>query len=62
LTPVSRSEKTSRMMRIETFFDERTSTLMDVLHDEVAKAGVVIDSVTDYDLTSGRPHPDCLHD
>jgi hypothetical protein len=50
------------MMRIEPFFDERTSTLTSVLHDEVAKAGVVIDSVTDDDPTSGRPHPDCPHD
>ena len=50
------------MMRIEPFFDERTATLTSVLHDEGAKAGVVIDSATDDDLTSGRPHQDRSHD
>lgn len=41
-------------MKIQHFFDERTSTLTYVVHDERAKVGVVIDSVTDYDPKSGR--------
>ena len=41
-------------MKIQHFYDERTSTLTYVVYDERAKVGVVIDSVTDYDPKSGR--------
>lgn len=41
-------------MRIQHFYDERTSTLTYVVHDERERVGVVIDPVTDYDPKSGR--------
>lgn len=41
-------------MKIQAFFDQRTSTLTYVVHDEETRTGVVIDSVTDYDPKSGR--------
>lgn len=41
-------------MKIQHFYDERTSTLTYVVHDERTRVGVVIDSVTDYDPKSGR--------
>ena len=45
-------------MRIDHFFDERTSTLTYVVHDEASRTGVVIDPVTDYDPKSGRTRSD----
>lgn len=41
-------------MRVQEFFDEITSTLTYVVFDEVAKAGVVIDPVRDFDPKNGR--------
>jgi glyoxylase-like metal-dependent hydrolase (beta-lactamase superfamily II) len=41
-------------MRIQHFFDPRTSTLTYVVHDEDAKVGVVIDPVLDYEPRGGR--------
>ena len=41
-------------MRIQEFFDEFTWTLTYVVFDEVAKRGVVIDSVHDFDPKNGR--------
>lgn len=41
-------------MKIETFFDPRTSTLTHVPYDEVERVGIVIDSVLDFEPTSGR--------
>jgi glyoxylase-like metal-dependent hydrolase (beta-lactamase superfamily II) len=47
-------------MKIQHFFDKRTSTLTYVVHDEAAKVGVVIDSVMDFDPKSGRTwHESC---
>lgn len=40
-------------MIIQHFYDEDTSTLTYVVHDEAARVGVVIDSVTDFDPKSG---------
>jgi glyoxylase-like metal-dependent hydrolase (beta-lactamase superfamily II) len=39
---------------IQHFFDEATSTLTYVVHDEAARVGVVIDPVRDFDAPSGR--------
>lgn len=41
-------------MKIQHFFDEQTNTLTYVVYDEKEKAGVVIDTVTDFDPASGR--------
>lgn len=41
-------------MKIQHFYDARTSTLTYVVHDERDRVGVVIDPVTDYDPKSGR--------
>jgi glyoxylase-like metal-dependent hydrolase (beta-lactamase superfamily II) len=41
-------------IRIGDFFDPRTSTITYVVHDDDARAGVVIDPVTDLDPRSGR--------
>ena len=41
-------------MKVQSFFDERTSTLSYVAHDPETRIGVVIDSVLDFDLASGR--------
>jgi glyoxylase-like metal-dependent hydrolase (beta-lactamase superfamily II) len=40
-------------MKIEAFFDERTSTLTYAVHDEVERVAVVIDPVLDFDPASG---------
>lgn len=42
------------MVKIEPFFDERTSTLSYVVWDEAERVGVVIDSVLDFEPASGR--------
>jgi glyoxylase-like metal-dependent hydrolase (beta-lactamase superfamily II) len=41
-------------MKIQHFFDTRTSTLTYVVHNEAAKADVVIDAVMDFDPKNGR--------
>ena len=41
-------------MKIQHFFDDQTSTLTYVVYDEETKTGVVIDTVTDFDPSSGR--------
>jgi len=41
-------------MKIQHFFDDQTSTLTYVVYDEGTKTGVVIDTVTDFDPSSGR--------
>ncbi len=41
-------------MHIEPFFDERTSTLTYVVHDEATKDAVVIDPVHDFEPAGGR--------
>lgn len=41
-------------MKVQTFFDDRTSTLSYVVHDSAAGVGVVIDPVLDFDPVSGR--------
>lgn len=41
-------------MHIEPFFDERTSTLTYVVHDEASKDAVIIDPVLDYEPSGGR--------
>jgi glyoxylase-like metal-dependent hydrolase (beta-lactamase superfamily II) len=41
-------------MKIQHFFDDQTSTLTYVVHDEGTKTGVVIDTVTNFDPASGR--------
>ena len=41
-------------MRIEHFFDERTSTLTYVVADEARRVAAVIDPVLDYDPSNGR--------
>jgi glyoxylase-like metal-dependent hydrolase (beta-lactamase superfamily II) len=41
-------------MRIEPFFDERTSTLTYVVFDETSRDAVIIDAVLDYDAPSGK--------
>lgn len=41
-------------MKIQHFFDEPTSTLSYVVHDEARKVGVVIDPIRDFDPKSGR--------
>ena len=41
-------------MKIRHFFDERTSTLSYVVHDEASRVAVVIDPVLDFDPASGR--------
>ena len=41
-------------MKIQAFFEPRTSSLSYVAYDEVERTGVVIDSVLDFDLASGR--------
>jgi glyoxylase-like metal-dependent hydrolase (beta-lactamase superfamily II) len=41
-------------MKIQHFFDTRTSTLTYVVHDETTRVGVVIDSVMDFDPKNGR--------
>lgn len=47
-------------MQIQSFFDTRTSTLTYVVHDEAAKAGVVIDAMMDFDPKNGRTwHESC---
>jgi glyoxylase-like metal-dependent hydrolase (beta-lactamase superfamily II) len=47
-------------MKIQHFFDKRTFTLTYVVHDEETKAGVVIDSVMDFDPKNGRTwHESC---
>ena len=41
-------------MQIETFFDERTSTLTYVVFSEAARDAVIIDPVLDYEPSSGK--------
>lgn len=41
-------------MKTQAFFDQRTSSLTYVSYDEVERRGVVIDSVRDFDPSSGR--------
>jgi glyoxylase-like metal-dependent hydrolase (beta-lactamase superfamily II) len=41
-------------MKIQAFFDPRTSSLTYVSYDEVERTGVVIDSVLDFNPASGR--------
>ncbi len=41
-------------MKIQHFFDSRTSTLTYVVHDETTQAGVVIDPMLDCDPESSR--------
>jgi glyoxylase-like metal-dependent hydrolase (beta-lactamase superfamily II) len=41
-------------MKVQHFFDPRTSTLTYVVHDQTSRIGVVIDSVLDFDPKSGR--------
>ena len=41
-------------MQIETFFDERTSTLTYVVFDDATRDAVVIDPVLDFEPSSGR--------
>ena len=41
-------------MNVQHFFDERTSTLTYVVHDEASRIGVVIDSVMDFEPKNGR--------
>lgn len=41
-------------MRIEPFFDERTSTLTYVVFDEATRDAVIIDAVLDYEPASGK--------
>lgn len=41
-------------MDVQHFYDERTFTLTYVVYDELARVGVVIDPVQDYDPKSGR--------
>jgi glyoxylase-like metal-dependent hydrolase (beta-lactamase superfamily II) len=41
-------------MKIQSFFDKRTSTLTYVVHEETTKTGVVIDAVMDFDPKNGR--------
>jgi glyoxylase-like metal-dependent hydrolase (beta-lactamase superfamily II) len=41
-------------VKIRHFFDERTSTLSYVVHEEDTRCAVVIDPVADFDLRSGR--------
>jgi glyoxylase-like metal-dependent hydrolase (beta-lactamase superfamily II) len=48
-------------VKIQHFYDERTSTLTYVVHDEAKRIGVVIDSVTDYDPKSGRTWNESNH-
>jgi len=41
-------------VKIQSFFDPRTSTLTYLVFDEAERVGVVIDSVLDFDAVSGR--------
>jgi glyoxylase-like metal-dependent hydrolase (beta-lactamase superfamily II) len=41
-------------MKVQHFFEQRTSTLTYVVHDERTKTGVVIDPVLNFDPNSGR--------
>lgn len=41
-------------MNVETFYDNKTATFTYVLFDPIAKESAVIDSVTDFDIFSGR--------
>ena len=41
-------------MHVQHFFDQSTSTLTYVIHDDRTKTGVVIDPVLDFDPRSGR--------
>ncbi len=41
-------------MKIQHFYDERTGTLSYVVADDASRTAVVIDSVADYDISSGR--------
>jgi hypothetical protein len=43
-------------MIIRHFYDEKTSTLTYVVHDEHARVGVVIDTVTDFDPKSRQSY------
>ena len=45
-------------MKIETFFDETTSTLTYVVYDPAERTGVVIDPVLDFDPVTGRTRTD----
>ena len=45
-------------MRIQHFFDEQTFTMTYVVFDEESKTGVVIDTVMDFDPSSGRARND----
>lgn len=47
-------------MRIEPFFDERTSTLTYVVFDEATRDAVIIDAVLDYDAASGKAWTESL--
>jgi glyoxylase-like metal-dependent hydrolase (beta-lactamase superfamily II) len=41
-------------MNVQHFFDEATSTLTYVVHDETDRLGIVIDPIRDFDAHSGR--------
>lgn len=41
-------------MKVQDFFDKRTSTLTYVVYDEAEKVGVAIDPVLDFDQNNGR--------
>ncbi len=41
-------------MKIEAFFDERTSTLSHIVFDEATRDAIVIDPVLDFDAASGK--------
>ena len=45
--------KTKNNLHIEGFFDEQTSTISYVVHDNIEKKCAVIDSVLDFDYSSG---------
>lgn len=45
--------KTNDNLHIEGFFDEQTSTISYVVHDNIEKKCAVIDSVLDFDYSSG---------
>ena len=45
--------KTNNNLHIEGFFDEQTSTISYVVHDNIEKKCAVIDSVLDFDYSSG---------
>ncbi|MBW2523876.1 MAG: MBL fold metallo-hydrolase [Deltaproteobacteria bacterium] len=47
-------------MKVQHFFDKRTSTLTYVVYDEASKTGVVIDPVLDFEQPAGRTFEESL--